>query len=76
MPSPIEKDWFLAARKVYRNPIQLLHALYNTHCDTHMRIPSIGTFEGRMEMWLGNKGYRLMQGCLMIQNFLDKKFAQ
>lgn len=76
MPNQIEKEFYHSARRAYKDPIQLLHALYNVHCDVDKRIPSIGKFEGLMQIWLGNKGYRLMQGCLIIQKNFDKKFAQ
>lgn len=76
MAKQIKKEFYKKARATYKSPIQLLHALYNTHCDTEFRIPSIGKFEGLMQIWLGNKGYKLMQGCLLIQNKFDKKFAQ
>ena len=76
MPNQVSKGFYQSARRAYKNLIQLLHALYNTHCDIDKRIPSIGKFEGLMQMWLGNQGYQLMQGCLLIQKKFDEKFAQ
>ena len=73
---PITKTFYHSARRAYKNPIQLMHALYNVHCDVDKRIPSMGKFEGLFQMWLGGQGYKLMQGCLIIQKKFDEKFAQ
>ena len=71
----ITKSTYKSVRKAYSNPIQIMHALYNMHCDKNKRIGSMAQFEGLFNMWLGNKGYKLLQGCLIILKKFDQTFA-
>ena len=76
MPKQIDKETYVKVKGTYKHPIQRMHALYNMHCDTNMRVGSMAQFEGYLQIWFGNQGYQLLQGCLIIQKRFDSQFAQ
>ena len=78
MGNPITSGaMYKSARIAYKEPISLLHFLYNLHCDNPKdKIPSIKVFQQYLTIWfLKSHKTTLMKGCLtMIKNF-DQKFA-
>ena len=75
MSKPITKEFYNVCRKKYKEPIILLNVLYNAHCDTNMKIPSIGAFESHIDTWMRPTGHKLVGGCLTILKYFDSKFA-
>ena len=75
MAKKITKMFYKSAKRVSKDPIDLMHKMYNIHCDTKFRIPSPKLFEDYFGKWLKKKGFTLLQGCLLIQKEFDSKFA-
>lgn len=75
MGKPLNKELYIAARKKYKEPIVMFHALYNMNCDPQFKLPSIGSFEGMFSLFFNQQGFKLMQGVLILRNNFDKKFG-
>lgn len=72
----VEKAYYKSVRERYKEPIHIMHVLYNSYCDPSMQITSINQFQGILATWLARKNMTLMFGCLTTLKFLDSKFAQ
>lgn len=76
MPKPIEKYLYLTVKTTYKSPIEVIHALYNLHCDVQHRVPNINQFEIIFRTWVGRKNMSSLKGCLIIIKKFDSQFAQ
>ena len=71
----VEKDFYNWVRKTHKEPVHILHVLYNSYCNPNKRILSIQEFQVFLTAWYATKNSKLMTGCLTTIKFFDSKFA-
>lgn len=71
----IEKAYYNSVKSRYKDPVHIMHTLYNSYCSDDKKIPSINKFQVYFTLWLKTKGYTLVAGCLTLIKNYDTQFA-
>jgi hypothetical protein len=63
-------------RKQHKDPVKVLHAIYNLTCNPKDKVESINAFQGLLTTWLARNNKTLIAGSLTILKKFDSEFAQ
>lgn len=69
----MDKKRYSILRSQNNNPISLAYSVFNEVGP--IKIKDKGIFERALTIWLITKNTNLLNGCLTIKNYLDKKFG-
>lgn len=73
--SVITKLVYQQIRKEHKDPVKVLHTIYNHTCYPENKVESINAFQGLLTTWLARHNKTLIQGSLTILKKFDLEFA-